>query len=133
MSLRQRIVKFVVSLAIMMTVYMLLSPVPKTYESMSYANFKAVIDEKDIDGVTYFELNKYAIIHRISDSKEYKVPVVSSENFKNDIYEYSLIQKEFMYSVDTEPVPINFIGKFFIMMFVCIGISIVWKSAYQVQ
>ena len=130
MSRRSKILRDIVSFIVMVIIAIGMTPIQKNYVPISYANFKTLMEQKDINRITYFTANKYAIINQTSTNSEYKVSIISSENFENDIYEYSLIQKELNYSLGVEPINIGPLPKYFAMLLAFVIIRLLWKAAY---
>ena len=81
MTSRQRLFRELIIFAICIGVCFLLSPIPKEYEQISYLDFKQILSEEDTDFIQYDESVKYAILHQISTDQDFKVTVVSLENF----------------------------------------------------
>ncbi len=128
MTRRQRIWQEVLALLLMIIVSFSLTPVSRNYDAMSYADFVGLMKDSDISSIKYCAEEKYAIIHQESVDKDFKISIVSLENFEKDVYEYSLTKSDFSYSNVAPIRQLGFFYRFIILLMVNISFKALYKS-----
>ena len=118
MSSRAKAIRDILFFALVIFLSFYLTPLPKSYESVSYAEFMKMLNDQDISSISYSESEKYAIIHQTSSDKDLKVGIVSPDSFEKDVYTYSLNNSEFTYSNTVPAVQVDVFSR--IMIFITI-------------
>ncbi len=130
MSRRQKILRDVVTLIVMLFVSVAISTFPTSYDVISYAKFKDYISKGTISSISYYEENQYAIVHETTTEADYKVYIISPQNFENDIYAYSLLQEEFLYQTAVEKAQLGLIPRYMILIFTFASVRFLWRAVY---
>jgi len=130
MSPRARLLRDVISFMLLILISFAMTPMPKSFDTISYSEFTKLIKEEDISEIDYNEQEKYAVIHQTSTDQQYKVTIVSPESFEKDVYNYSLTKNDFSYS-NTMPVQQpSFIATLFFMLTFMMFFRFVWNRTY---
>ena len=131
MSLKHKFFRLVVMYILTMGLLFLMTPIAKDYPSISYFTFKGDLENKKVTAIYYNADEKYAIVQNGVDSQEYKLSIISTENFEKDIYYYSLNCENFVFGKYQPPFKLDFFTQFLIIVFFnVIGYSI-WSAAYK--
>lgn len=107
------------------------TPSAKQYPEISYFDFKNQMQNKEIVEVQYSSEDNFAIVKTTNDSAEYKLNIISKENFETDIYEYSLAQESFIYSKYQKPQSLDGFTSFLILIVFNIIGYYLWNKAYR--
>ena len=127
---RQIILRAIVMWTLSMALISFMTPVEKQYPEISYFDFQNQMENKEIVEVAYNSDDNFAIVKTAEDDTEYKLNIISKENFELDIYQYSLSQESFIYSKYQGPTQLNVFPALLILLtFNIIGHSL-WKKAY---
>ena len=115
MSSRAKAIRDILFFALVIFLSFYLTPLPKSYESVSYAEFMKMLNDQDISSISYSESEKYAIIHQTSSDKDHNVGIVSADCFEKDVYTYSLNNSEFTYSNTVPAVQVDVFSRIMIL------------------
>ena len=131
MSLKHKFLRIIVMYTLTMILIYLMTPMAKDYPSISYYTFKGDLENSEIDAIYYSADDKFAIVRNGTEDEEYKLSIISTENFEKDIYEYSLRTEKFVFEKYQPPVRLNFIIQLFaVILFNIMGYSI-WNAIYK--
>jgi len=131
MSWRQRLVRGLIIWSLSMLLLMFITPVHKTYEQISYYSFLAGLKDKTVAQVQYDSDNNMAIIRLKESDKEYQLNIVSKDNFETDVYDYSLFEKDFVYSKYKAPAALTYIETIWVVILFDFTLIFVWNRIYR--
>ena len=117
--------------ALSFALLILITPIPKDYPSISYYDFKTKLENQEISEISYDSDNSFAIIKSKQDNSEYKVSIISKENFEKDIYYYSLQSEDFMFGKYQAPIRLDLFTQILIVIFFNIVVHSIWNMVYK--
>ncbi len=131
MSLRHRLFRIFVMYFLTITLIYFLTPVEKNYQTVSYYSFKCDLEAGEVASISYNEDEKFAIVKNGVEDLEYKVNIISKDNFEVDVYEYSLKAENFVFEKYQAPAQLGLYTQISItLLFNIVGYTL-WSKIYH--